>query len=156
IRIDYVDHSRGGDERVVNVRAAPIYDQRARIIGSVVLSRDVTEERENAEREASRRRRAECLANLGLEALTMQASFDDLNEPARRVAQAINGIVRIYLYRPASGALELVGYAGTEEKAKFRDYFANHPYRPGEGLAGTVFQIGRPLLFSEIRGNAVL
>ena len=145
-----------GDERVVNFKAAPIRDDKNRIIGSVVLSRDVTDERQNAEREAWRRRRAESLANLGLEALTVQPSFDDLDEPARRVAEAIQGTVRINLYRSATGLLELVGYAGTSETARFRDYFATHPYKPGEGLAGTVFQIGRPLLFSEIRGNAVL
>src|SRR5438105_1232434 len=156
VKTDYVDHSRGGDERIMNVRAAPIHDQRSRIIGSVVLSRDVTEERQNAEREASRRRRAECLANLGLEALTMQASVDDLNEPARRACEAIQGMVRINLYHPGTGTLELVGYAGIEGTEKVREYFATHPYRPGDGLAGTVFQIGRPLLFSEIRGNAVL
>jgi PAS domain S-box-containing protein len=155
VKTDYVDHSRG-DERIMNVRASPIFDQRSRIIGSVVLSRDVTEERQNAEREGSRRRRAETLANLGLEALTLQTSFDDLSEPARRVAEAIQGTVRINLYRSATGLLELVGYAGTSETARFRDYFATHPYKPGEGMAGTVFQIGRPLLFSEIRGNAVL
>jgi PAS domain S-box-containing protein len=157
LKADYVvTDPRTNDDRVINFKAAPIYDERERIIGSVVLSHDVSEERQNAEREAWRRRRAESLANLGLEGLTVQASFDDLGEPARRVAQAIQGTVRISLYHSATGLLELVGYAGTNESEKFRDYFATHPYRPGEGLAGTVFQIGRPLHFYEIRGNAVI
>src|SRR5207244_1586997 len=157
VRSDYVVHDpRSGDDRIVNLKAAPIRDDQKRIIGSVVLSRDVTDERQNTEREAWRRRRAECLANLGLETAAMQSSFDDLNDPARRVAQAIQGTVHIYQYHGSTGMLHLVGFAGTPATESFRDYFANHPYRPGEGLAGTAFQIGRPLHFSEIRGRAVI
>ena len=149
---------RSGDDRVVNFKAAPIRDDGGKIIGSVVLARDVTDERQLAEREAWRRRRAECLANLGLEALTVQPHFDDLNEPARRVAQAIDGTVQIYLYRTGSGALELSGFATNvgADTDRIRSFFARHPYHPGEGLAGTAFQIGRPLLFYDIRGDAVL
>ncbi|HSP33494.1 MAG TPA: GAF domain-containing protein, partial [Thermoanaerobaculia bacterium] len=158
VKSDYlIRDGRSGDDRVVNYKAAPIRDEQGRIIGSVVLSRDVTDERLSAEREAWRRRRAECLANLGLEALTVQPAFDDLDEPARRIADVINGTVHIYLYRSATGNLDLVGWAtGLEQVDWVRAYFAAHPYRPGEGLAGTVFQIGRPLLFYEIRGNAVI
>jgi PAS domain S-box-containing protein len=158
VRSDYlVRDVRTGDDRVVNLKAAPIRDGASRIIGSVVLSRDVTEERQSAERESWRRRRAECLANLGLEMVAMAPSFDNLDEPAARIAQAVAGLVRIYLYHSGTGALDLVGYASTDpELQRFRDYFAGHPYRPGEGLAGTVFQIGRPLLFYEVRGQALL
>ena len=157
VKADYLVYDpRSKEDRVINYKSAPIYDARGRIIGSVVLSRDVTEEMQNAEREAWRRRRAECLANLGLETAAMQSSFDDLNDPARRVAQAIQGTVHIYLYHGSTGMLHLVGFAGTPATESFRDYFANHPYRPGEGLAGTAFQIGRPLHFSEIRGRAVI
>jgi PAS domain S-box-containing protein len=107
--------------------------------------------------EARRRRRAECLANLGLESPTVDSSFDDLDDSARRISEAVSGTVRIYLYRPATGLLELAGFASVEKDATtFRRFFAGHPYRPGEGLPGTVFQIGRPLLFYEIRGNAVI
>jgi PAS domain S-box-containing protein len=156
VKSDYlVPDQRGGDDRVVNLKAAPIRDDQNRIIGSVVLSRDVTEERQNAEREAWRRRRAECLANLGLD--MVQTTFDDLNDPATRVAQAVAGTVGIYLYHSGTGQLDLVGFAAqSHEIAQFRQYFADHPYRPGEGLPGTVFQIGRPLFFYEIRGNAVI
>jgi signal transduction histidine kinase/GAF domain-containing protein len=157
VAADYLVHDpRTNDDRVLNLKAAPIRDDRGQIIGSVLLSRDITEERQNAEREGWRRRRAECLANLGLDAITLQPAFDDLNEPARRVADAIGGSVRIYLYQPVQGTLDLVGYAGTAITEQFRSYYATHPYRPGEGLAGTVFQIGRPLFFYEIRGNAVV
>src|SRR6185436_3373071 len=80
VKADYLVHDpRSADDRVVNLKAAPIRDQDSRIIGSVVLARDVTEERQNAERESWRRRRAGCLANLGLEMAAMQASFDDLD-----------------------------------------------------------------------------
>ena len=113
--------------------------------------------RDAGKSESWRRRRAECLANLGLEAPTVQASFDDLDDSARRIAEAISGTVRLYLYRPSSGLLELAGFASVENEAdEFRKYFASHPHRPGEGLPGTVFQIGRPLLFYEIRGDAVI
>jgi PAS domain S-box-containing protein len=158
VRSDYLVHdARTGDDRVVNLKAAPIRDNAGHIIGSVVLSRDVTDERQNAEREAWRRRRAECLANLGLEMVAMAPSFDNLDDPANRVAQAVGGSVRIYLYHSATGMLDLVGYNTTDPAlAGLREYFVQHPYRPGEGLTGTVFHIGRPLLFYEVRGDALL
>ncbi|HET8774748.1 MAG TPA: ATP-binding protein [Thermoanaerobaculia bacterium] len=158
VKSDYlVREGRTGDDRVVNLKAAPIRDQAGRIIGSVVLSRDVTDDRQNAERESWRRRRAECLANLGLEMVALSPSFEDLDDPAMRIAQAVSGTVRIYLYHSMTGTLDLVGY-GTGEKdlAGFRNYFASNPYRPGDGLPGTVFHIGRPLLFYEVRGDALL
>jgi GAF domain-containing protein len=158
VKSDYlVRDSRTGDDRVVNLKAAPIRDDASRIIGSVVLSRDVTDERQSAERESWRRRRAECLANLGLEMVATAPSFDNLDEPAARIAQAVAGTVRIYLYHPPSGLLDLVGYSTVDQElAHYREYFAKHSYRPGEGLPGTVFQIGRPLLFYEVRGDALL
>ena len=158
VKSDYLIHDpRTDDDRVVNLKAAPIRDDKGRIIGSVLLSRDVTEERQNAERESWRRRRAECLANLGLEMGAMQPAFDDLNEPAARIAQAVAGMVRIYLYHSGTGMLDLVGYSAIDREAdQHSAYFADHPYRPGDGLPGTVFQIGRPLLFFEVRGDALL
>ncbi|HEX8171286.1 MAG TPA: ATP-binding protein [Thermoanaerobaculia bacterium] len=157
VKSDYLIHdARSDDDRVVNLKAAPIRDDHGRVVGSVVLSRDVTDERQSAERESWRRRRAECLANLGLEMAAMEPSFDRLDDSAARIALAINGFVRIYLYHPATGTLDLVGFAGSERDPSIRDFYATHPYRPGEGLAGTVFQIGRPLLFFEVRGDALL
>ena len=158
LKSDYVVRDpKTADERVLNFKAAPIRDDRGKVIGSVVLSRDVTDERQNAEREAWRRRRAECLANLGLETISVLPTFDDLNEPARRVAEAIGGTVQIFVYHAATGTLNLVGFSSDRPRAaEVETYFRHHPPRAGEGLAGTVFQIGRPLLFYEIRGNAVL
>jgi PAS domain S-box-containing protein len=158
VKSDYLLHdARTDDERVINFRAAPIRDDHGRIIGSVVLSHDVTDDRQNAEREAWRRRRAETLANLGLEALIVQPNFENLDETARRLAVAVGGIARIYLYRPAVGLLELVGWSSQDPGLDWTGrYLAEHPNRPGEGLPGTVFQIGRPLLFSEIRGDALM
>jgi len=147
---------KSSDDRVVNFKAAPIRDDRGKIIGSLVLSHDVTDDRQNAEREAWRRRRAECLADLGLVAITVQPTFDNLDDPARRVGKAIEGNVLIYLYNNSTGLLELVGFhSSVANAATVASYFSKHPYRPGEGLAGTAFQIGRPLLFYEIRGTAV-
>ncbi|MEO6259654.1 MAG: ATP-binding protein, partial [Thermoanaerobaculia bacterium] len=158
VRSDYLIHDpRVDDDRVINFKAVPIHDGVGRIIGSVVLTRDVTDERRTSEREAMRRRRAECLANLGLEMVTLQTEFQELDTPALQVAQAVAGTVRIYLYHPANAQLELTGFASTEPGlGRLRKFFAEHPYRSGEGLAGTAFQIGRPMFFYEIRGDAVL
>ncbi len=80
VKSDYlVRDGRTGDDRVVNLKAAPIRDDAARIIGSVVLARDVTDERQSAERESWRRRRAECLADLGLELVADTPGFDNLD-----------------------------------------------------------------------------
>jgi signal transduction histidine kinase/GAF domain-containing protein len=157
LKADYlVRDGRTGDDRVVTLQAAPIVDPAGRTIGSVVLSRDVTEERQKTERELWRRRRAECLANLGLEIVAAAPHFEDLDEPASRVAQALGGLVRIYLYR-SSGTLDLVGYGSSDpELMVHREFFQRNVYRPGEGLAGTVFQIGHPLLFYEVRGESLL
>jgi PAS domain-containing protein len=158
VKADYLVHdARSQDDRVVNLKAAPIRDQDGRIIGSVVLARDITEERANAERESWRRRRAGCLANLGLEMAAMQATFDNLDDVASRIARAVAGTVRIHLYHAGTGMLDLVGFATIDpEIEKYRTYFERNPYRPGEGLLGTVFHIGRPLLFYEVRGDALI
>ncbi|HEX3584226.1 MAG TPA: ATP-binding protein, partial [Thermoanaerobaculia bacterium] len=135
-------------------------DDKARIIGSVVLSRDVTEERQNAERESWRRRRADCLANLGLESVTVQPSFDNLDEPAHRIAEAIIGTAMIYLYSAGSGELHIVGMssvgATADAAVRFREYLTREPYHAGEGIPGTVFQIGRPLFFADVKANAII
>ena len=39
------------------------------------------------------------------------------------------------------------------EVRRFRDHLGHNPYHAGEGIAGTVFQIGRPLLYSEFGGK---
>ena len=159
VRSDYVVHDpRSGDDRIVNLKAAPIRDHHQRIIGSVVLSRDVTEERQNAEREAWRRRRAEALANLGLEAIAVQPQFDNLDDTARRVAESVAGTAMIFLYHPQSSELHMVGMGSVAPTAQqvetFRDYLRRNPYHAGEGVAGTVFQIGRPLLYAEFGKKA--
>src|SRR5713226_3973353 len=76
--------------------------------------------------------------------------------PACRVARAFNGTVRIYVYHPATGTLDLAGYAGTSDTDRFREYFQRHSERPGEGIPGTVFQIGRPLFFYDIHGDDII
>ncbi|HSP33937.1 MAG TPA: GAF domain-containing protein, partial [Thermoanaerobaculia bacterium] len=148
---------RTHEERVISVRATPIRDAANEVIGALALIRDMTDERQAAERELHRRRRADALASLSLEMATAEgAAADDLTATAQRVAKAISGIVRIYFYRPATGLLELCGFAGTGDAERFRDYFSKHPYRVGEGMPGAVFQIGRPLLFFDIRGDAII
>ncbi|HEV8434357.1 MAG TPA: ATP-binding protein [Thermoanaerobaculia bacterium] len=161
VKSDYlVRDPRTNDDRVINLKAAPIRDDKGRIIGSVVLSRDVTEERQNAERESWRRRRADCLANLGLESVTVQPTFDNLDEAAHRVADAIIGTAMIYLYSAVSGELHMVGMSSVAPTAdaalRFREYLTTEPYHAGEGIPGTVFQIGRPLFFADVKANAII
>ena len=148
--------------RYVNRIISPVRGRFSGITQSItVLIQDVTEQvsedRQNREREARRRRHAECLANIGLQAVAMQASLDNLDEPARRVAEAIGGTAMIYLYHPPYGELHLAGVASPFPAAeRLREHLSRHPYRPGEGIPGTVFQIGRPLFFSDVKGNAVI
>jgi PAS domain S-box-containing protein len=161
VKSDYlVRDPRTNDDQVINLKAAPIRDAKGSIIGSVVLSRDVTEERQNAERESWRRRRADCLANLSLETVTVRPSFDDLDESAHRIAEAIIGTAKIYLYAPGSGELHMVGMSSVAPTAaatrRFREYLSREPYHPGEGIPGTVFQIGRPLFFADVKANAII
>jgi PAS domain S-box-containing protein len=161
VKSDYlVRDPRSNDDRVINLKSAPIRDDKGRVIGSVVLSRDVTEERQNAERESWRRRRADCLANLGLEFVTVQPAFDNLDEPAHRIAEAIIGTAKIYLYSSGSGELHMVGMSSVAPTAdavlRFREYLSREPYHPGEGIPGTVFQIGRPLFFADVKANAII
>ncbi|MGZ4777780.1 MAG: ATP-binding protein [Thermoanaerobaculia bacterium] len=157
VKADYlVLDTRTGDERVINLKAAPLRDEADRIIGSIVLSRDITDERQNEEREAWRRRRAEGLASLGLE--TGIQSLDDLDPTAQRVAQAIAGTAKIYLYH--NGELPMVGMGSVaptaEQVVAYRDYLARKPYHAGEGVPGTVFQIGTPLLFSDVKPHQLV
>ena len=160
VRSEYLVSDRSGEDRIFQLRAAPIRDEDG-VIGSVVLARDITEERQKAEREAWRRRRADALAGLGLDLVTSLSSFmTDLDDTSRRIAHGISGSAMIYFYQAATDHLNLVGASfhspvfGPGEE--FRRYLQRYPYRSGEGLPGTVFQIGRPLLFSEVRGEAII
>jgi PAS domain S-box-containing protein len=160
VRADYiVVDSRSSEERVINLTASALRDDTGRIIGSVVLSRDITDERQNAERESWRRRRAEGLADLGMET-TIQTSLENLDGPAQRIAQAVNGAAMIYLYHYGTGELHMLGMGAVPAMqpgvAAFRDYLARHPYHAGEGVPGTVFQIGTPLLFSDIKPHQIV
>lgn len=151
-----VPDARTGDDRVINVKASPIRDKSGDVLGSVVLSRDVSDERSDDERDARRRKRAECLANLALDLVAEELRAEDLSTPARRVGQCIGGNVEIYFYRSSLDQLELVGSSFVSPAGEFiRRCLIENPYRPGEGLPGTTFQIGRPLLFSEVRGSAI-
>jgi len=151
-----VPDARTGDDRVINVKASPIRDKSGDVLGSVVLSRDVTEERTNEERDARRRKRAECLANLALDLVAEELRAEDLSAPARRVGQCIGGNVEVYFYRSSLDQLELVGSSFLSPAGELiRRCLLENPYRPGEGLPGATFQIGRALFFSEVRGTAI-
>lgn len=149
VKSDYLFlDSRSGEDRTFSVRAAPVRDLDGTIAGSVVLATDVTEERQQVEQDTWRRRRAECLASLSM--ITERGELADMNAAAGQLAEAISGNAQIFIYRAAADQLELVGSAFTTAGGqRFREYIAAHPFRPGEGLPGTVFALGKPLLFSE-------
>src|SRR4029079_6177758 len=92
--------------------------------------------------------------------VTVESTFDDLNEPANRVAQAVGGSVIIYMYHPSSSELRVTGFAASARTVaafeRYRDFVRSNPYHAGEGLPGTAFQIGRPLFYSDVSGEAMI
>lgn len=118
------------------------------------------DDRRPLEREALRRRRAECLANLGLEAEIVKPAFENLDHTAQVIARAVRGSAAIFLEEPFTGRLLVAGFASNAENAddfsRYREYVAASPFHSGEGLPGTVFETGRALLFSELRGSVLL
>jgi len=155
VKADYLFRdSHSGEDKILSIRAAPIRDLDGAIAGSVVLATDVTEERQKAEQDTWRRRRAEGLASLSI--ITASGELADMQAAATQLAEVVAGNAQIFFYRPNSDQLELVGSAfSSEAGGAFRDYLAAHPFRPGEGLPGTVFALGKPLLFSEV-GEALI
>lgn len=150
VKADYIFvDARTGEDRILSVRASPIRDINANVVGSVVLASDVTDERRKLEEDTWRGRRAECLATLSL--ITQAGELGNVNEAAATVARAIAGNTRIFFYRPQTDQLELVGASFESPSGEaFKLYLQNHPVRPGEGLPGTVFALGKPLMFSEV------
>ena len=158
VRAEFVvTDPRTSEERNIQLRSAPIRSE-DEIIGSVVLARDVTEERQKTERETWRRRRADALATIGLELVTTISSGTlDANATAKKIATAISGNAMIYFYQAVTDHLHQVGAAYHSAAGEaFAAYLNRNPYRSGEGLPGTVFQVGRPLLFAEVRGDAIV
>ncbi|HSN69326.1 MAG TPA: PAS domain-containing protein, partial [Thermoanaerobaculia bacterium] len=146
----------GDEERVISYRGAPIRDASGSIVGSIVLSRDVTEERAAAEQERWRRKRAETLGVISIDSAALRSDFGNLDELALQIGQGMQLNVRIYLYQSASDVLELVGaYALTPQVEALFDFARAHPFKPGEGLVGTVFQIGQPLLFADVKAGSL-
>ena len=151
LKSDYVfADPRTQDDHIIHVRASPIKDENGTVIGSVVLASDVTHERHKSETDNWRRRRAEALASLTL--VTAGGDLSDLNAAAASLAHAVGGNAKIFFTRPQSDQLKLVGSSFSIKAAgeQFRRYLEENPYRAGEGVAGTVFALGKPLMFSEI------
>ncbi|HUO83604.1 MAG TPA: GAF domain-containing protein, partial [Thermoanaerobaculia bacterium] len=147
---------RQGEERTVEIRAAPIQDQDAEILGAVILLSDVTRERKAGWREKLRRRRAEAIAALGLDLLAESLNLNDLDGIAELIGKAISANVFLYFYRRDQDRLVLTGgYSESARWPAFRQYLTEHPFRVDEGLPGTAFSLRRPLLFSELKSNAI-
>jgi len=156
VRADYLLlDPKTGEDRIVHFKSAPIYSEEGEISGSVVITQDVTQERRKLESDTRRRRRAEFLATFALDLVADHPAASSLEESAERIGKFIEADVSIFIYRPGTDHLELAGASfGDEASARYGKHVREHPFRSGEGLPGTVFQIGRPLLFSEVRGNA--
>ncbi|HVT43481.1 MAG TPA: ATP-binding protein [Thermoanaerobaculia bacterium] len=156
VRGDYLTRSVKGDERIVHLIASPA-GPAGQIIGSVVLVRDVTDERRNRGEEQKRRSRSAALAALGADLVSGSFSLDNLDTPARTIGEGRHANVLLYLYDRSNDQLELIGSNLTSSSGrKLVELVSRNPYRSGEGLPGTVFQLGRALHFSEIRGDAVI
>ncbi|MFN2442147.1 MAG: ATP-binding protein, partial [Thermoanaerobaculia bacterium] len=141
---------------VHNVTASPVQDDEGNIIGAVALTRDVTEERLQAEQEKWRRRRAETLGTLTLDLVGLAADFSGLDRVAERVGKGMQANVGIYIYSSGSDVLDLAASFSLSEVAHHAmGYVATNPFRPGEGLVGAVFQIGQPLLFADPQEGAL-
>lgn len=151
----YTD-ARSGEDRVIHIQGTPVLDEDEHIVGSLILCRDLTEEHAAARRELQRRQRADALAALSIELMRAQGSTDDLDEVAHLLGEAMSGNAFVFMYHASSDTLRLVGaWTPDERRAEFARLVRERPYRPGEGLAGTVFEINKPLLFSEARADAL-
>lgn len=134
---------------VVELQAAPVIDGSGRVVGAIVLSRDVTVERSHARRERQRRRRAEVLANLGFD-LYAEGSESSLDDAAARIGSALDLRVQIWEYRPSDDTVVLKGsYLGDASGAtqQLRADLANLILHRGEGLAGKVLDSPKPIAF---------
>ncbi|MFN2237823.1 MAG: ATP-binding protein [Thermoanaerobaculia bacterium] len=154
---DYIfwDHKERED-RIYNVTASPVHDEEGNFIGAVALTRDVTEERLQAEQEKWRSRRAETLGTLTLDLVGLAADFSGLEAVAERVGKGMQANVSIYFYSPTSDLLDLAASFSLSEVAhEAIDYVSRNPFKPGEGLVGAVFQIGQPMLFADPQEGAL-
>lgn len=70
-----VPDARSGDDRVISVKASPVRDKSGAVLGSVVLSRDITEERVNVTEQVRAKREIEALAQLMEERSARQDSI---------------------------------------------------------------------------------
>lgn len=158
VRADYILRDpRTGEDQIIHFKSAPIYSDTGELTGSVLITQNVTDERTKVERDTRRRKRAEFLATFALDLVVDHAGAENLATPAERLADFLDADVLIYLYRSATDHLDLVASSfRTPAAISYGDYVRQHPFRGGEGLPGTVFEIGRSLLFSEVRGNARL
>ncbi|MEO8216725.1 MAG: PAS domain-containing protein, partial [Acidobacteriota bacterium] len=151
-----VRDARSGEDRTFEIKAGPVRDAAGTILGAVLIASDITAERQSLERDKRRRRRDDCLATLGLDLFSDANRFADLDGAAQRVGEAIQANVMIYIYRRGVDLLELTGaFPETPAADDFQKYVRHHPYRSGEGLAGTVFQIAKPMFFSAFSEDSI-
>jgi GAF domain-containing protein len=147
---------RTGEERTVMMKSSPVLDRDGSTLGTVFVATDITGERHRLERDAARRSRAECLAYVGLDLLAAPGGPIDLSQSAALVSTTLGANVAFYLYVSASDTLQLVGGQYADDAGEeFLRFVERHPYHPGEGLPGTVFQIGHALFFPDVRGEAL-
>ena len=132
--------ARDGVEHPIDDSGAPMRDPQGRLVGVVLVFRDITERRRAEAEVEQRRRETEMLAEL---AQSLSASLD-LDTVLQRVvagAQELCGSERAFITLREPGSDVLVGRyeVGAPHMA-----YAGLRIEPGKGLGGQVLRTGRP------------
>jgi PAS domain S-box-containing protein len=147
--------SRGGTARPIDDSAAPIRGATGHVSGTILIFRDVTEQRrsERAVRESEARLAAELEAMTRLHTLSsrllihddLRAALQDVIENAIATTGANFGNVQ--LYNPNIDALEIVVQRGFE--SDFLEYFRTVRVDEGSGCAQAM-RAGEPVVIEDV------
>jgi PAS domain S-box-containing protein len=151
--------ARDGTERAIDDSAAPIRDEQGKVLGVVLIFRDVGQRRqaERAVAESERRLTAELEATTRLHALSARLlSADDLTTALQDVLE--NAIVtvgadfgNIQLYKAQTEALEIVVHQGFRQG--FLDYFRT--VRVDEGSAcAQAMRTGQRIVIEDVERDS--
>lgn len=143
---DIVYRSQDGTRLFTASRLYPLRDARGNIQECVLANTDVTEHRQAEEEIQRRTAQLEALREVGLK-LTAELDLDALLHSIASSAVELLGGVRgsLYLYRPDRDILEWAVTTGDSPLP------SAPPLHRGEGLAGKVWDTGKPLIVDDYR-----